>query len=45
MSPEDNNFEYYRTYAAISLDDIEHNLSELKKKIKPGVMPAGKSSV
>lgn len=38
MSPEDNNFEYYRTYAAISLDDIEHNLSELKKKIKPGVL-------
>ena len=30
--------EYYRTYAAIDLDAIEHNLNELKKKIKPGVI-------
>ena len=30
--------DYYRTYAAVDLDVIEHNLSELKKKIKPGVL-------
>ena len=30
--------EYYRTYAAIDLDAIAHNLTELKKKIKKGVL-------
>lgn len=30
--------EYYRTYAAIDLDVIAHNLGELKKKIKKGVL-------
>ncbi len=30
--------EYYRTYAAIDLDAIEHNLNELKKKINSGVL-------
>ncbi len=30
--------EYYRTYAAIDLDAIAHNLSELKKKIKKDVL-------
>lgn len=38
MGIDDNVFEYYRTYAAISLDNIDHNLSELKKKIKPDVL-------
>ena len=30
--------EYYRTYAAIDLDVIAHNLNELKKKIKKDVL-------
>lgn len=30
--------EYYRTFAEISLDAIENNLVELKKKLKPGVL-------
>ncbi len=30
--------EYYRTYAAIDLDVIAHNLKELKKKIKKDVL-------
>ena len=30
--------EYYRTYAAIDLDAIAHNLKELKKKIKKDVL-------
>ena len=30
--------EYYRTYAAVDLDIIAHNLSELKKKIKKDVL-------
>lgn len=30
--------EYYRTFAAIDLDAIAHNLSELKKKINKGVL-------
>ena len=38
MNCNENDFEYYRTYAAISLDNIEHNLRELKKKIKPDVL-------
>ncbi len=33
-----NKKEYYRTYAEISLDSIEHNLSELKKKLKKDVL-------
>ena len=38
MNCNETNFEYYRTYAAISLDDIDNNLAELKKKIKPDVL-------
>lgn len=30
--------EYYRTYAAVDLDIIAHNLTELKKKIKKDVL-------
>ena len=30
--------EYYRTFAEISLDAIENNLVELKKKLNPGVL-------
>ncbi len=30
--------EYYRTYAQVSLDAISHNLSELKRKLNPGVL-------
>ncbi len=30
--------EYYRTFAEISLDAIENNLIQLKKKLKPGVL-------
>ena len=30
--------EYYRTYAAVDLDAIAHNLTELKKKIKKDVL-------
>ena len=38
MNCNETNFEYYRTYAAISLDDIDNNLAALKKKIKPDVL-------
>lgn len=30
--------DYYRTYAAVNLDAVEHNLEQLKTKIKPGVL-------
>lgn len=30
--------EYYRTYAQVNLDAISHNLSELKRKLNPGVL-------
>ena len=33
-----DNKEYYRTYAEISIDAIEHNLSQLKSKLNEGVL-------
>ncbi len=38
MLTTDFNKEYYRTYAEISLDNIENNLNELKKKLKKDVL-------
>ena len=38
MTKKNTGNDYYRTYAAVDLDAIEHNLAELKKKIKTDVL-------
>ncbi len=38
MISQEQQIEYTRTYAAIDLGAIAHNLAEIKKKLQPGVL-------